>query len=304
MPEASTQPQPGLWGATKEVVSEFFDDDALTHAASLAYYTALSFAPLLMLLLWIASLLGEDTQNRMVAQLHSFIGGPAAGAVDEVVNNAEQQPNAGSIAGIISILFLLFSASGVFGQLQYALNSIWDVQARPGEGIWGWLRKRFLSFGMVLALGFILLVSLVISSVLSGMMGEGGGEAEEAASAVGHVVQLVVSFAVFTVLFALMFKFLPDVKIAWNDVWVGALATAALFTVGKFLIGLYLGRSTDSSYGAAGSLIALLVWVYYSGLIVFFGAEITQVWARRMGHQIEPDEHAVRIEQRTQPVPA
>lgn len=296
MADAKPRPRHGVVGAAKEVVSEFMEDDALTQAAALAYYTALSFAPLLILLLWATSLLGQDTQNAMIDQLRQFIGGPAAGAVDEVVQNAEQRPNIGSIAGVVSIAFLLFSASGVFGQLQSALNSMWDVQARPDAGLWNWVRKRFLSFGFLLAMAFILVVSLAVTSMISGVTGEQAQRGEEAALTLAHVLTFVVSFAVFAALFAMMFKFLPDVQIGWGNVAVGAVCTAVLFTIGKYLIGLYLGSGgTSSSYGAAGSLIALLVWVYYSGLIVFFGAEITQVWARRTGAAIVPDAHAERI---------
>jgi membrane protein len=201
------------------------------------------------------------------------------------------------VTTIVGVLTLLLGASGVFGQLQDALNTIWGVKAKPGIGIWGFLRHRFLSFGMVLGIGFLLLISMVVTTALSGFMKHMGGMVPMS-EALAHILNLVVSFGVITLLFAVMFKFLPDVKIRWSDVWAGAVLTSFLFTIGKFLLGLYLGRaSTTSSYGAAGSVVLILLWVYYASIIIFLGAEFTQVYAKARGHKTEPKKYAVPVTQ-------
>lgn len=277
-----------------EVFNEFIEDDAFTLAAGLAYYTALSFAPLVILLLALASYMGPQMQDQLRLKLTDTLDEKAASMIDTVLE-ASKEPDVRSVAGLVSLGVLLFSASGVFAQLQSALNRIWDVKAKPGVGIKGWIRKRLLSFGMVLALAFVLLVSVAATAIITGMFGDG----KRAPGWVGMLLQTlntIVSIGVFTLLFGLIFKYLPDVRIAWRDVWVGAAITAVLFSGGKYLLGAYLGESAvGSSYGAAGSLIALLVWVYYSALILFLGAEVTEVYARRTGSSIEPDAYAVRI---------
>src|SRR5581483_4191365 len=198
-------------------------------------------------------------------------------------------------ATVVGIVTLLLGASGVFGQLQDALNTVWEVEPKPGRGIWGLIKDRFLSLTMVFGTGFLLLVSLVITAAVSAAGGtlRGLGPGLEA---IAHVVVEIVSFAVVTLLFALIYKFLPDAKIAWRDVWVGAVATAVLFVIGKFAIGLYLGHaSIGSAYGAAGSFVVVLVWTYYSAQILLFGAELTQVYANRSGSHVEPARDAVKI---------
>ncbi len=200
-----------------------------------------------------------------------------------------------SCASAISIVVLLVGASGVFIQLQNALNTVWDVKVKPDAGIMNFIRKRLLSFSAVLGIGFLLLVSLLASAALSGMNKYMSGLLP-GADWVWEAINMVVSFGFITLLFALMFRYLPDVEIQWSDVWVGALITAGLFVLGKFLLGLYLGQgSFGSTYGAAGSLVILLAWVYYSAQILFFGAEITQAYAREYGGRIVPNDHAVRI---------
>ena len=282
MGEATTAYEPGIKGVLKELFGGFFANDPLTQAAALAYYTALSFSPLLILLLWAVSLLGDQRQTQLIEQLQGLVGESGAQAIHDVISSAESQPSAGSIAGLISLGFLLFSASGVFGQLQYALNRVWGLEAKPGGGAMRWVRKRLVSFSTVLVIAFMLLVSLVATSVMSALFG-----------ALGSTLDMALQLLVVTVLFALMFKFLPDARIGWRDVWVGAVVTTVLFLVGKQLIALYLTKgSVGSGYGAAGSLIALLVWVYYSGLILLLGAQVTQVWARRAGSEIVPDDGA------------
>jgi len=218
-------------------------------------------------------------------------------AVQVVQNIAQKaaQPGKSTVATIIGIGLALFGASGVFGQLQDALNTIWGVKAKPGRGIWGFLRNRFLSFAMVAGICFLLLVSLTIEALLRGFSHyvqsvlPGG-------IVIALAVYLIFDFAVVVLLFAMIFKFLPDVKIQWRDVWVGAVITAILFGIGKWLLGFYLGSgAAGSAYGAASSLITLLLWVYYSSQILLFGAEFTQVYAAQAGRILRPSDYAVRV---------
>ena len=195
------------------------------------------------------------------------------------------------------MLSLAIGASGVFGQLQDALNTIWEVKAKPGMGIWSFLRDRFLSMSMVLGLGFLLLISMVLTTAVQALVSR-GGQLLPIPNAVTAILSAVISFLVVTLLFAMIYKFLPDVKLGWNDVATGALVTAGLFTGGKFLLGLYLGREgMATSYGAAGSVVVILLWIYYSTIILLFGAEFTKVYARQRGHKLETSKYAVPITQ-------
>lgn len=254
-------------------MDNFSKHDVLTLAAALAFYTALSLAPLLIITLYCVSLLGENSQQELMAQLQGLLGQQATEAIKSIIESSEERPHLGSIAGLISTIFLIFTASGVFAQLQSSLNVIFDAQAKATKGMWGYLRKRLLSMGMVITLGFLALVSLIMSSVLSYFFTNEG--------MLWEVLNFVVSTGVFTFIFALVLKYLPDLHIKWKGALYGGFTTALLFTIGKTLIGLYLGKSAvGSSYGAAGSLVVLLTWVYYSGAIVFTGAEITRLLAR------------------------
>lgn len=280
-----------LFGVIKTTFKEFGSDDAMTYAAAVSFYTALSFAPLLVVLLVGLSLfLGPQAQEQLIQQLKELMGTQAGEVARQVLDSAEK-PTMRSWAGLISLLSLVFSATGVFAQLQNALNVMWDVKADLKGGILAWIRKRVLSLGMILTVGFLLVVSLVASAVLQSLIGGGG----EGINPVWIVLNLAVSLLMFTGLFALMFKYLPDAQIPWKEVWIGAAITAALFILGKWAIGKYLGvASVGSAYGAAGSLLILLVWVYYSCVILFIGAEFTQVWSKRDGHPIQPEPNAVR----------
>lgn len=279
-----------VFGISKEAFADFGADGALTHAAAVAFYTALSFAPLLMLTVFIFgqldSIAGSGTQDRVIDEIRSLIGGEAAGVVTEVEGQQEEQNlSLLNLSGLIGLVALIWSASGVFAQLQTAMNAIWDVEQAPGQGIWGYIRGRLLSIGMVFSIIFLLLASLIITALLTAIFGGEGS--------VWQVINFVVSLAVYVALFAAMYKYLPDVTIPWRAVWFGAGVTAALFVVGKFLIGLYLGQSNPgSAYGGAGSIVVLLIWVYYSAVILFLGAELTQVWAKRNGLRILPSQHA------------
>ena len=255
----------------KKTWSEFSADKAQRLAAALAYYTLFSIAPLLLIAIAIAGLVfgRSQAQAQIVSQIRGVTGDEGAKAIAEMLTSAGK-PKSGILAIIIGVVTLLLGATGVFGQLKDALNTIWDVPAKKSGGILFMIKERFLSFTMVLGVGFLLLVSLVIDAALSAI-----------GNALWQPLQLLVSLAVITVLFAMMFRFLPDVRVEWRDVWFGAAFTAFLFVLGKFALGLYLGRSAIvSSYGAAGSLVVLLVWIFWSSNILFFGAEFTKVYAR------------------------
>jgi membrane protein len=284
------------WELTKAAFSEWDDDKASRLAAALAYYTAFSLAPLLVIAIGIAGLVfGDDAaQGEIVGQLQGVIGPDGALFVQEMIA-ASRQPSQSIGATVFGVVILLFGASGVFGQLQDALNTIWEVKPRPGRGLRGIIRDRFLSFTMVLGTGFLLLVSLALSAAVSAL-GRYVGSALPIPEIAMQVVNAVVSLGIITLLFALIYKVVPDAKIAWHDVWIGAFITAMLFSIGKFAIGLYLGKSTiASSFGAAASLAVLLIWIYYSAQILFLGAEFTQVYATRYGSRIEPARGAVPL---------
>jgi membrane protein len=278
----------------KQTVSSWSDDDATRLAAAMAFYTLLSLAPLVMISIAVAGwVLGDEAARGYIGDELAKVVGPEAGEGVETVVAAADAPEEGILGSIVGLAVLLFGASGVFKELQASLNTIWDVEPKPGRGFLGVIRDRFFSFTMVLGVAFLLLVSLVLSTALSavGKFMSGtlpGGEV------VWQIINFSVSLAVIAALFALIFKVVPDVEIKWRDVWPGALVTALLFTVGKFSLGLYLGRSSvSSSYGAAGSLIVLVIWVYYATQILFFGAEFTQVYAKHRGARIEPSPNAV-----------
>ena len=280
----------------KETFNEWSEDKASRLAASLAYYTVFSIAPLLIIVIAVAGLVfgREAAQGQIEGQIQGLIGEESAEFVQALIE-ASSNKTTGTIATVIGIATLIFGATGLFGQLQDALNTIWEVTPKPGRGVMGIIKDRFFSFTMVLGIGFLLMVSLVVSAALavvneymSGLFGD--------IAYVGEAINFIISFAVITLLFAMIYKVLPDVEIAWSDVWIGAAVTALLFTIGKFLIGLYLGHSAvASSYGAAGALVVVLLWVYYSAQILLLGAEFTQVYAKRFGSHIVPDEDAVAV---------
>jgi membrane protein len=284
------------WPLLKDTVKKWQEDDVLELGAALSYYTVFSLAPLLFIAIAIAGLVyGHDAvQGRLVAEIRGLIGQQGAEAVQTMLAHTWRKGSNG-LATLIGVVTILFGASGVFSQLQSSLNRIWEVTPRPRQGIRGLLKVRALSFGMVLGIGFLLLVSLIISAALTALSTYAIGLLPSL-KVLFTVLGFVVSFAVITLLFAMIFRFLPDAEISWREVWVGSVVTALLFEVGKFLIGLYLGKSSvASAYGAAGSLVVILLWVYYSSQILFFGAEFTQVYACRFGHEIEPSSHAMRV---------
>jgi membrane protein len=280
----------------KTTYSEWSEDKASRLAAALAYYTAFSIAPLLLIAIVIAGLVfgDEAARGEVFGQLEGLIGPDGASVLQTAVDNSRQQ-GASTISAIVGLALLVWSASSLFAQLQDALNTIWEVEPKPGAGIMGTIKRRFFSMSMVLGIGFMLLVSLVLSAALA-VIGTFFSGLLPGAEILWQVVNFVISFVVIALLFSAMYKVLPDVEIAWRDVWIGGAVTALLFTVGKLLLGLYLGNaSVGSTYGAAGSLLVFLVWVYYSAQILFFGAEFTQVYARKYGTRMTPSEDAVPV---------
>jgi len=274
----------GIFDLLSETISEWNEDKAPRLAASLAYYTAFSVAPLLIVAIAIASAVfsEEAVRGQLDNQIQGLVGAQAADAVQEMIANSSRD-SSGIVASIIGVATLLLGAAGVFGQLQDALNTVWEVPPKPNQGILKTIRDRFISFAMVLGIGFLLLVSLIISAILSAFNGWLIGLLPSA-EFLAQLINFAISFGVVTLLFAAIYKVLPDTPIQWSDVWIGAAVTALLFTVGKFLLGLYLGNSTiASSYGAAGSFVVLLLWIYYSAQILLLGAEFTQVYAKRRG---------------------
>jgi len=281
-------------GLLKETFKEWQEDKASRLAAALAYYTAFSLAPLLIIVIAIAALVfGEQAaQGEIVGQIQGLVGKEGAEAIEEMIDSS-RKPTTGIIATLISFGILLFGATNVFAQLQDALNTIWEVVPKPG--VKGLVKTRFISFTMILGVGFLLLVSLILSAILA-VLGNYLGSLVPGIQFFWSTLNFLISFGVITLLFALIYKFLPDVKITWGDVGIGAAITALLFTIGKSLIGLYLGNSSvGSTYGAAGSFVVVLLWVNYSAQILLFGAEFTQVYANRYGSRIVPAPHAVPL---------
>ncbi len=285
-----------IFGLLRKTFAEWNEDKAPRLAAALAYYTAFSIAPLLIVAISIAGLaFGEEAvQGQVRYQIDGLVGSQAAGAIQEMLVNFHRA-DSGIIASIIGIITLFLGAAGLFGQLQDALNTIWEVAPKPGAGILSMLRQRFISFTMVLGIGFLLLVSLVLSAAVT-LIGNAIFRFIPQSEFLLQLVNFLLSFGIITVLFALIYKILPDAKIAWRDVWLGAAVTSLLFAIGKLVIGLYLGNSAmGTAYGAAGSFVVLLVWIYYSAQILLFGAEFTQVYARMYGSKIEPSANAVLL---------
>src|SRR6476620_293965 len=261
--------------------------------ASLAFYTALSIAPLLVISLAVGAFVfgDEAARGEVASQMRSLIGSQGAHAVEDMIDNANK-PASGVTATVLGVLMLLFGASGVFGELQQSLNKIWEVEVKEDRGFVRIVRERFFSFVMVLGIAFLLLVSLVLSTLLASL-GKYFSHLPESAAWLSQLLNFSVSFVIITLLFAMIFKILPDAKIAWWQVWLGASLTALLFSIGKFFIGLYLGRSSmASSYGVAGAFVGLFVWVYYSSQILYLGAEMTKVYTDLSGAEVRPTEIA------------
>ena len=274
-----------LWAMAKESAIAWNDDFAPSMGAALAYYTAFSIAPLLIILIALLGLfLGRDAASGQIYnQLAGLLGDNAARAIEGMVAGASDTGE-GVIATIVGVVLLIIGATTVFAELQTDLDRVWKAPAaKKSEGLWALVRSRLLSLGLVVSIGFVMLVSLLISAMLAALATIWGGFFENFEWLL-HTINFLLSFAVITAMFALLYKILPSVSIAWHDVWIGSAITALLFVVGKLLVGLYLGKSAlISSFGAAGSLAMLLIWVYYSAQIFLLGAEFTWVYAHRFG---------------------
>jgi membrane protein len=280
-------------GMLKQTASDWMEDKAMRLSAALALYTILSLAPILIIAIKIASTFLQDpnTKQKIVDNVAAQIGRNAGKAIGEMVTNTGKH-GAGVVATVISVAILLFSASGVFGELQDSLNTIWEVKPKPNRPWLQVIKDRFLSLAMVFVIAFLLLVSLIVSTVLTAAADKIAG----GAGWLSIVLDIVVSVGVSTLLFAAIFRFLPDVKIGWRDVMIGALVTAVLFKLGQYALALYFKYGAPTSaYGAFGSIMAVLLWAYYSSMILFFGAEFTQVYSRQHGRWVEPTDNAVKL---------
>ncbi len=288
------------WDILKTTFTAFGDDKGMKLSASLAYYTVFSLAPLLIMIISLAGIFGRDAalQNQIFNETKGLIGPKAADQLQEMVKNVALSGKS-NIALLMGIITLLIGATGVFIEIQDSLNMIWRVKPKPKRGWLAFLKNRLLSSSLIIGIGFLLIVSLVINGVVVAMSDVLTRVLPGGTVVLINIINLAISFIVITILFAIIFKFLPDVKISWKDVSSGALFTAVLFIIGRLLIGFYIETSgTESTYGAAGSLIVILLWVYYTSAILYFGAEFTEVCAEKYGKSIRPADYAVHVEQK------
>lgn len=270
-------------------VDAFSDDELMTRAAALAFYGALSFAPLLLLMVWTVSVIQPSWMEQMLAMMAGVVGSRAAGAINDIVTSARTHPQLGSVAGLIGMGITLFSASAVFAQLQGTLNRVWHVKPKPGAAIGAWLRARAHAFALLVGIGFLLIISFVVSATIQALI--------PGQDALWKAAEYIVSVVVFVVAFGGMYKVLPDAAIEWRDAVMGALITTLLFLLGKYAIGFYISHANvGGAYGPAAAFVVLLTWVYYSSIIVLVGAALTRAVAEARGKPIVPAEHAVEVE--------
>ncbi|TGE27523.1 YihY/virulence factor BrkB family protein [Hymenobacter metallicola] len=290
-------------GILKTTASEFMTNNSFRHAAALSYYTIFSLPPLLLIVITVASSLygAEAVTGQVYGQMRGFLGADSAKFLQDSIAEFTKQQKSG-LASIIGIGALIFAATTFFVTLQESINDIWNLKVKPRNGVWQFVRDRLLSFGLILSVALLLLISFVVSAVLSAFTGKLQQWFPEVGVVVIRLVDFILSLGVTSLLFALIYRFLPDAIIRWRDVGIGAFITALLFVLGKFLIAFYIAQADPgSAFGAAGSAIVLLVWVNYSALIIFFGAEFTQEFADAFGQKVQPKAHAVRIETREVP---
>jgi membrane protein len=286
-----------VWSVLKKSFKGFSEDKVPKLSASLAYYTVFSLAPLLIMLIFIASIfLGREAiEGSIYGQMRGFVGSESAAQIQEIVKNASLSDK-GTMAAIIGIVALIIGATTVFGEIQDSINTIWGLRAKPKAGLWKLVKDRLLSFGIIGSLAFLLLVSLAVTAIVEGLNDRLQNIFPDVTVVIFYIVNLLITLAVVSVLFAVIFKVLPDAKIKWKDVMAGSIATAILFMLGKFLIALYVSKSDiGGTYGAAGSFVILLVWIYYSSFILYFGAEFTKAWALKYGSEIHPNHFAVVV---------
>ncbi len=286
----------GLWKVLKNSFNGFSDDKVMKLSAALAYYTVFSIGPLLIVIVSICGIFfgREAIQGSIYGQIQGFVGADAASQLQEIIKNAAIGGK-GKTAAIVGIITLLIGATTMFAEMQDSINTIWNLKTKPKKAAWKILiRNRLLSFGVIGSLGFLLLVSLAISGLIEALSNRLSNYFPGITVIFFYILNLVITFGVITILFAVIFKVLPDAKIKWKDVMAGAIATAILFMLGKFAISFYISKSSvGSTYGAAGSLVVLLVWIYYSSIILYFGAEFTKAYAMKYGSDIMPNEYTV-----------
>ena len=291
----------------KQAGGEFMSNDCMRMAAALSYYTVFALPPLLILIILVTSTVWDarEVEAAIHRQASGLVGVQAATEVGNMIQQADRPGTGGPLATVLSVGALLFGATGAFFQLQESLNRAWHVQPDPAKGgIRNFLTKRLVSLGMILGVAFLLLVSLAVSALLSALGDRLAAMAPGVSEALLQALNAGISFAVIALLFAVIFKVMPDARIRWRDVWVGAVATAVLFVIGKFAIGFYLGSSDPgSAYGAAGSLAVILLWIYYAAIIVLFGAEFTKAWAELRGSGIRAEAGATRVAETKRRVP-
>lgn len=281
----------------RSAIAGIGDDEVLTRAAALAFYSALSFAPLIVLILWLLAAIQPQWQGQLSESLALMVGEKGAEAITLIVQNAKSRPALGNVAGLIGLAVTLFSASAVFAQLQSTLNRIWRLRAKPDRALSAWLRARGRAFGLLLGMTFLLIVSFAVSALIQTFVpGDSGW---------WIVIENMISIVVFGAAFGAMYRVLPDAEIAWADAWRGAVVTTLLFLAGKYLIDLYIRHaSVGGAYGPAGAIVVLLTWVYYASAVVLLGAEITHALAIARGEPVHPDPQAELIEDDTSHAPA
>jgi membrane protein len=282
------------WAALKDAFKGFSGDKVTKLSASLAYYTVFSLGPLLIVIIFLCSIFfgREAVEGTVYGQIQGFIGKDAAAQVQEIIKNASVSGK-GGVAAAIGVVTLLIGATTVFGEIQDSINGVWGLKPSPKAGIMRLVASRIMSFGLIATLGFLLLVSLAVTAVVEGIGNRLKAAFPDVAVVVFYIINLLLTLGITTILFAIIFKVLPDVKIKWKAIWPGAIATSLLFMIGKFLISFYISKSNvGSTYGAAGSLVVLLVWIYYSSIILYFGAEFTKAYALQKGARIVPTEYA------------
>lgn len=285
----------GIWEVLKNCFSGFSDDKLLKLSASLAYYTVFSLGPLLIVMLFLSGIFfGRNAvEGTIYAQMESFVGHDAALQLQQIIKNAAIS-NKSNFAAVIGIITLLIGATSMFAEIQDSINMIWGLKPKPKAGWILFLKNRLLSFGVIASLGFLLLVSLVITAIIESISNRIKLHFSSVSVVLFYIINLIITFGVVTALFGVIFKVLPDARIKWKEVIAGSVATALLFMIGKFAISFYISEtSIGSTYGTAGSLVVLLVWIYYSSVILYFGAEFTKAWALKYGHAIHPNEYTV-----------
>lgn len=289
----------GIWQLLKDSFNGFSDDKVLKLSGSLAYFTVFSIGPMLIVMIFFADLFygREAIEGTIYGQIKGFVGADAAAQIQAIIKNASLSGKS-RVTGILGIITLLIGATGVFSEIQDSINTIWNLKPKPKKGWLKILINRLLSFSVVVGLGFILLVSLMITALVEALSNMLFKMFSDIAVTVVYVINLIITLAVITLLFGVIFKVLPDAKIKWKDVMTGAITTAVLFMIGEFAISFYIGSSNVGiTYGTAGSLVIILLWIYYSAIILYFGAEFTKAYAATYGSRIEPNQYAVWVKQ-------